>query len=108
MNATIKDKTKVITLLLVITVIFMFIIGINAYISQVQYEINSLDKQIQEAERKIQSLEVAINSATNITNLEERAEALGLVYPTFDQIVYLIGDDAPVRDLAVALKEKVY
>ena len=108
MTAAIKDKTKVIVLLLVIAVIFMFIIGINAYISKLQYEINSLDKKIQEAERKIQSLEVAINSATNITNLEERAEALGLVYPTFDQIVYLKANETTVKDLAVALKEKVY
>ena len=103
-----KDRAKVIAIIVAVFMVFTLIIGVNAYTAKLQYEINSLSRQIQESERQIQNLEVRIKSATNITNLESRAFELGLIYPDFDQIVYYEQGEADIEEFALALMETIY
>ncbi|MBQ4506116.1 MAG: hypothetical protein II971_02565 [Firmicutes bacterium] len=103
-----KDRARIIAVIVAVFMVFLLIIGVNAYTAKLQYEINSLSRQIQESERQIQNLEVRIKSATNITNLESRALELGLIYPDFDQIVYYDQGDADIEEFALALMETIY
>ena len=82
-------KGKVVAELLLIFVLMLAVIGITAYNSKIQYDINKMNNQIGETQKEIQNLQVQIKTAANITNLESRALELGLVYPNYDQIVYL-------------------
>ena len=103
-----KDRARIIAVIVAVFMVFLLIIGVNAYTAKLQYEINNLSRQIQESERQIQNLEVRIKSATNITNLESRALELGLIYPDFDQIVYYDQGDADIEEFALALMETIY
>ena len=96
-----------VALLLIICMAFLFFVGIDAYTSKVQYDINQINKQISEAEKRVTKLEVEIKSATNITTIEKKALDLGMIYPDFDQIVYVQGD-SNIEEFALALMESVY
>ena len=101
-------KVKVVAELLLIFVLLLAVIGITAYNSKIQYDINKMNNQIAETQKEIQNLQVQIKTAANITNLESRALELGLVYPNYDQIVYLESQEANIEDFALALMESAY
>ncbi len=101
-------KVKVVAELLLIFVLLLVVIGITAYNSKIQYDINKLNNQISETQKEIQNLQVQIKTAANITNLESRATELGLMYPTSDQIVFLEAEEGGIEDFALALMESVY
>ena len=101
-------KGKVGAELLLIFVLMLAVIGITAYNSKIQYDINKMNNQIAETQKEIQNLQVQIKTAANITNLESRALELGLVYPNYDQIVYLESQEANIEDFALALMESAY
>lgn len=101
-------KGKVVAELLVIFVLMLAVIGITAYNSKIQYDINKMNNQIAETQKEIQNLQVQIKTAANITNLESRALELGLIYPSYDQIVYLESQEADIEDFALALMESAY
>lgn len=108
MQTLIKDRVKLIAILVVIAAVCLLLVGMNAYSSKLQYEINSVNSQIQEANYKIATLEVKIKSATNVANLEDRALSMGLVYPGFDSIIYIRGVSEEVQDFATALRQNAY
>ena len=93
---------------LLIFALLLAVIGITAYNSKIQYDINKLNNQISETQKEIQNLQVQIKTAANITNLESRAAELGLMYPTSDQIVFLEAEEGGIEDFALALMESVY
>ena len=101
-------KVKVVAELLLIFVLLLAVIGITAYNSKIQYDINKLNNQIAETQKEIQNLQVQIKTAANITNLESRALDLGLIYPTADQIVFLATEEGGIEDFALALMESAY
>ena len=101
-------KGKVVAEVLLIFVLMLAVIGITAYNSKIQYDINKMNNQIAETQKEIQNLQVQIKTAANITNLESRALELGLVYPNYDQIVYLESQEANIEDFALALMESAY
>ena len=101
-------KGKVVAELLLIFVLMLAVIGITAYNSKIQYDINKMNNQISETQKEIQNLQVQIKTAANITNLESRALELGLIYPNYDQIVYLESQEAGIEDFALALMESAY
>ena len=101
-------KGKVVAELLLIFVLMLAVIGITAYNSKIQYDINKMNNQIAETQKEIQNLQVQIKTAANITNLESRALELGLVYPNYDQIVSLESQEANIEDFALALMESAY
>ena len=101
-------KARVVAGLMVIFVLLLAVIGITAYNSKIQYDINRMNNQIAQTQKEIQNLQVQIKSAANITNLENRAAELGLVYPSSDQIVYLETEEGGIEDFALALMESAY
>ena len=103
-----KYKVKVVAELLLIFALLLAVIGITAYNSKIQYDINKLNNQIAETQKEIQNLQVQIKTAANITNLESRAIDLGLIYPTSDQIVFLATEEGDIEDFALALMESAY
>ena len=103
-----RDRAEVIIYLLFICAILIAYVGVNAHTAKVQYDINMLNKQIAATQTDIKTLEVRIKSASNITNVEERARELGFVYPEFDQIKYLAAEKEPMHDFALALMEAAY
>ncbi len=103
-----RDRVKIVAVILTVFIVILMIIGVNAYTAKLQYQINTISKQIQESQRQIQNLDVKIKSANNINNLEARALQMGLVYPGFDQIVYLDDEEADIQEFALALMETVY
>lgn len=100
-------RGAIVTILLALCVTLLFFVGLDAHTSKVQYDINQINKQIAQKEKEIANLEVKIKSATNITTIEQKALELGMIYPTFDQIVYIQGGSG-IEEFAVALMESVY
>ena len=104
----VKQRIQSFVLIIVCGFIFIGLIGLNAFSSKLQYDINMLNKEILSVERVVQNLEVDIKTATNITTVEARAVSIGMVYPTFSEMVYLDSGTAVVEDFALALRESTY
>ncbi len=107
MSISKQSKVMIIVFMLVICLAFVVQVWVTARAAEIQYELNTINKQIQATQREVQNLEVKIKSASNINNLETKAEELGMVYPSFDQIVYL-QTRADIDDFATALKVSAY
>ena len=101
-------KVKVVAALLLTFTLMLAMIGITAYNAKIQYDINQMNSLIAQTQTEIQNLQVQIKRAANITNLEVRAAELGLVYPNYDQIVYLKTETGGIEDFALALMESAY
>ena len=101
-------KVKVIAEILLFFALLLAVVGLTAYNSKIQYDINKMNNQIAETQTEIQNLQVQIKTAANITNLESRALALGLMYPTSDQVIYLEAEEGGIEDFALALMESAY
>lgn len=101
-------KARIFILILIASAFCILLVYLNALSSELQYEINSINNKITEASWDVRNLEVSVKKQTNITNLEDKAASIGMVYPGFRDIVYLRGETAPVKDFAVALKENIY
>lgn len=107
--ATGNGKKRIIIGLLAVTILCLTIIGIRAYTSSLQYDINKINNQIANQQWSQRNLEAQIKSANTLSNLENEALQLGLVYPTFDEIIYLENEEKPeVHDFALALRETAY
>lgn len=107
-SVDVKQRIQSFVLIIVCGFIFIGLIGLNAFSSKLQYDINMLNKEILSVERVVQNLEVDIKTATNITTVEARAVSIGMVYPTFSEMVYLDSGTAVVEDFALALRESTY
>ena len=104
----VRQRIQSFVLIIVCGFIFIGLIGLNAFSSKLQYDINMLNKEILSVERVVQNLEVDIKTATNITTVEARAVSIGMVYPTFEEMVYLDSGTAVLHDFALALRESTY
>lgn len=103
-----RQRVQAFFLLVLCGFVFIGLIGVNAFSSKLQYDINTLNRQILSVERTVQNLEVEIQTATNIATVEAKAMALGMVYPTFQEMVYLDGQTGVQEDFALALRESAY
>jgi len=104
-----KDKTGIILILLALTLFCLALIGTTAYSTKLQYDINNINNQISQSEWSQRNLEAQIKSANTLTGLETEALKMGLVYPTFDEIVYLEKPSAEEpKDFALALRVTAY
>ena len=83
-----RDRFRLILLMIIICIFGIAIVGISAWSAELQYDINQINNQIQQTEREVQNLQVMIKRASNINNLQTRAEELGMVYPSADQVIY--------------------
>ena len=108
MRAIFKNKAKIIIIMILTAAICVLYVGLNAYSSKLQYEINKLNSEIQITSYKAANLEVKIQSATNVNNLEGRAMELGMIYPGFDRMVTIRNAESQPVDFAMALKQNAY
>ena len=108
MKAIFKNRVKIIIIMLLTAIVCISYVGLNAYSSKLQYEINRLNSEIQTTTYKAATLEVKIQTATNIDNLESRALEMGLIYPGFDRIITIRQFESEPRDFATALKQNAY
>ena len=109
MKAVLKDKTGIIVILLALTLFCIALISATAYSSRLQYDINNLNSQISQREWSQRNLEAQIKSANTLSSLENEALSMGLVYPTFDEIVYLEEPGSQeLQDFALALRVTAY
>lgn len=108
MTTLAKYRTRIFILVMLICVFSVGLVWLNAQSSKLQYEINSINNKITETSWAIRDLEVTVKSKTNITNLEDKAVEIGMVFPSSRDIVYLRGDTPRVQDFALALRENVY
>ncbi len=107
MSISRQSKVMIIIFMLVICFAFIVHVWVTARAAEIQYDINNINRQIQATQREVQNLEVKIKSSSNINNLEQKAEEMGMVYPSFDQIVYL-QEEKGIEDFATALKVSAY
>ena len=103
-----KDKFKLLLLTAFIGVLCIGVILTTAYAASVKYHINSMIKENAVIQGEIENLNVKIESASNIQIVEEKATQLGMVYPSAEQLVFIDGTQAPVKDFAMTLKEQAY
>ncbi len=108
MKQMLKGKTGVVIVLLLIAALCMSIVGMTAHITTLQYDINNINNKISAAQWEQRNLEAKIKSSNTLASLEYSAEDLGLIHPTFDQIIYLDTTENTVPDFALALREIAY
>ena len=101
------ERSGLIATLIVICAVFLLFVGIDAYTSKIQYDINQLNKEISNVEKDITKLEVQIKSASNITTIEQKALDMGMIYPDVAQIIH-INNGSNIESFALALMESVY
>jgi len=103
-----KDKFRLLLVTAFIGVLCIGVILTTAYAASVKYHVNSMIKENAVIQGEIENLNVKIESASNIQIVESKATQLGMVYPTAEQLVFIDGTQAPVKDFAMTLKEQAY
>ncbi|MEG1584521.1 MAG: cell division protein FtsL, partial [Anaerovorax sp.] len=112
-NATqgigIKEKIGILFLTVVVGIVCVSLILTTAYAAETKYQINAMIKENTAIEGEIENLNVKIQSGTSLDVIEKRAtEELGMVSPSPDQFVFIAPTTKPVKDFALALKERAY
>ncbi|MBO4992291.1 MAG: hypothetical protein J6E42_09075 [Firmicutes bacterium] len=106
---SVTDKLRLLVLIIMLGALFVGFVAATAYGSKIQYNINTIQAKSAEVQGEIENLNVKIKSATNIQTIEEKALAMGMVYPKVNEYVYINGEkEEPVRDFALALMEQAY
>ncbi len=106
---TAQDKARLLLLILIIGALAIAGVVTTAYATQIKYNINTISKENTVLQGEIENLHVAIKAENNIKTIEEKAVAeLGMVYPAYDQMVFLPEEPKKVNDFAMVLKEQAY
>lgn len=101
-------KYIILAVLAMITAVCVIFIFLTAEASTLQFSINDINNKIQQAEWQQRNLEAKIKSSSNLQSLENQAKDMGLVYPSFNDIVYIGEGENSVHDLALTLRESAY
>lgn len=108
-NFGIKDKVKMLLLFVMIGALCIAGVICTAYASQIKHNINTLSRENQVIQGEIQNLDVNIEVANNIKIIEEKAiSELGMVYPKYEQMVFIAAKSGKFNDFAMALREQAY
>ena len=106
---TFWEKFKVIFSIMFVGALCLSLIVSNAYVAGVRSEINALNRQSAAIRGEIENINVLIEKAVNIRIIEERArEELGMVFPSFNEMVFLDGSVRPPCDFAMRLRMFAY
>jgi cell division protein FtsL len=104
-----KDKSRLMLLTVFVGLICICLIVMAAYTAQIKYDINGVLAKSDKLQGEIDNLSVQINSASNITSIENKAETrLGMIYPTSDQITYIETEKETITGFAQTLKQIAY
>lgn len=99
-----RDKAKVLLFTAFIGLLCICIIMVTAYGAQAQYNLNKTLAKCESLEGEIADLSAAIKTAGNIVLVEELALDMGMVYPTYQEVVSLTAGKNGGEDLGIALK----
>ncbi|WP_027398730.1 hypothetical protein [Anaerovorax odorimutans] len=106
---TSKDKIAILMFTLFVGIICVGLILCTAYAAKVKYNINNLTNKNEVIAGEIETLNVEIQSASNIKTIEEKAiSRIGMIHPTQDQLVFMDGNKKPADDFSLALKQQAY
>jgi len=84
-----KNKVRVFPIVLVFS-LSILMISRYAYIAEINFNINKMEKEYNELLKKNESLKVSLMSTINLQTLEQIAiEELNMQYPDPDQILYV-------------------
>jgi cell division protein FtsL len=105
----IRDKAKLFMLLMAMGFLCIAVVIAAAYASQIKYNINAITRENAVIQGEIENLDVSIEAANNIRTIEERAiNELGMVYPVYEQIVFIAAKTEKFNDFAMSLREQAY
>ncbi len=101
---TARDRSRILLALFVAGMLALGIIIAAAYGASVNYNNNKLRDSNAALRGEVEMLEIQIQSANNIAEIQERAEAeLDMLYPSADQLVVL-SQTAVAVDIGQALR----
>ncbi len=104
-----QDKLRLLLLIVIIGALAIAGVVTTAYAAQIKYNINALTKENAVIQGEIENLDVAIKAENNIKAIEQKAiTELGMIYPTYAQMVFLSAEPEKVNDFAMVLKEQAY
>lgn len=104
-----KDRFMLMLLTILAGLICVGLIIASAYAASIKVEINNMLADNDRIKGEIENINVAIKSAVNIGNIEDRAiNELGMVYPEFTQYRYLVENQDENYNLASLIKAKAY
>lgn len=107
-NRNLFIKISVLFWVLLISSSLIFILLRYTAITEAEYEVHSLKKQIEELENHLQDKKVEYDSLTRSDIVEEVAlNQLNMQYPQYEQMVFLDVDNTSNLDLTV-LEENSY
>ena len=87
---TARDRSRILLALFVAGMLALGIIVAAAYGASINYNNNKLRDSNAALKGEVEMLEIQIQSANNIAEIQERAEAeLDMIYPAEDQLVVL-------------------
>lgn len=104
-----KEKVGILFLIILVGVVCISLILTTAYSANMKFNINAMIKENTIIEGEIENLNVKIKTGTSLEVVEKRAlEELGMVTPNANQFVFITPTEEPVKDFALALKERAY
>lgn len=104
-----KEKILILFLTIIVGIVGISLILATAYSANIKYNINTMIKENTVIQGEIENLNVKIKTGTNLEIVEQRAKAeLGMVPASAEQFVFIDEDAEPVKDFALALKERAY
>ena len=101
---TARDRSRILLALFVAGMLALGVIIAAAYGASINYNNNKLRDSNAALKGEVEMLEIQIQSANNIAEIQERAEAeLDMLYPAADQLVVL-SQTAVAVDIGQALR----
>ena len=92
-----------------VEIIFIGIVLLGARATQLQYNINTLERENLDLENQITMLGIEIDSTVSFESVEDYAvNKLGMKYPKQNQVIYLNEDVTVDQNLANVIREKIY
>ena len=104
-----KDKKMIVLCVLLAGLIGIMVIISAAFSATINYKNNQLKREIVALEGEVESLEVEIQSTSNIAAVENAASGkLGMVYADGDKCVSIKKDKQPQKNFAAKLKKEAF
>lgn len=103
-----KDKAMMLTCTMLAGILCVCMILVSAYATSINYRINEVSQQNMILQGEIENLNVKIQSENNLATIEQKAMAIGMVYPVPSQLVFVEKDTDEIKDFALLLKEHAY
>lgn len=102
---TARDKKIALTLVAIVAIFGIISILSAAFTATLKFQVNSLISANETLENEIADMDIKLQTANSITNLEKKAKnKLGMKYPSSSQIVYIDDIETP-GDIASVVSE---